>query len=64
MELSGQLDDPAALPPGKNPVPIEYGVGWAPEPVWPFWIRETSLVSLWIGTPDRPARSLITASPA
>jgi hypothetical protein len=33
MEVSGQLHDPAALPPGKEPpVPIGKEAGWAPEP--------------------------------
>jgi hypothetical protein len=41
------------LPPGKDPVPIVQGAGWAPGPVWmggkssPTGIR----------SPDRPARS-------
>jgi hypothetical protein len=35
MEVSGQLHEPAALPPEKEPlVPIEYEAGWAPEPFW------------------------------
>jgi hypothetical protein len=34
MEVSGQLHEPAALPPGKEPlVPIGWEAGWAPEPV-------------------------------
>jgi hypothetical protein len=35
MEVSGQLHDPAALPPGKKIlVPIGEEAGWFPEPVW------------------------------
>jgi hypothetical protein len=44
MEVSGQLHAPVALPPRKEPlVPIEYEVGWSPEPVWTIWRRENSL---------------------
>jgi hypothetical protein len=32
MKVSGQLHNPTALPPGKEPlVPIGYEAGWAPE---------------------------------
>ena len=34
MGVSGQRHDPAALPPGKNLVPIVQEAGWAPGPVW------------------------------
>jgi len=38
MEVSGQLLDPAALSPRKEPLaPIGQEVGWAPEPVWTWW---------------------------
>jgi hypothetical protein len=41
MEVSGQLNAPAALLPGKQPlVPIGYYARWAPEPVWTRWWRE------------------------
>jgi hypothetical protein len=34
MEVSGQLHDPAALPPRKqHPLPIEYGAGRTPRKV-------------------------------
>ena len=33
-EVGDQRYDPAALPPGKDPVPIVQEVGWAPGPVW------------------------------
>jgi hypothetical protein len=39
MEVSGQLNAPAALPLG---VPTVYEAGWAPEPVWTLWCREKS----------------------
>jgi hypothetical protein len=43
MEVSGQIHAPAALPPGKEPsVPIEYEVGWTPDPVWMTWGSENS----------------------
>jgi hypothetical protein len=35
MEKSGQLYDPAALPPEKeHPVSIGYEAWWVPVPVW------------------------------
>jgi len=38
MEVSGQLYDSAALPPGEEtPVPIGQEPGWDPEPVWTRW---------------------------
>jgi hypothetical protein len=41
MEVSGQLHDPAALPPGKESlVPIRNDAGWEPEPVWTRFWRE------------------------
>jgi hypothetical protein len=41
LEVSGQLQAPAALPPGKEPpVPI---AGRAPEQVWALWSTEKSL---------------------
>ena len=44
MEVSVQLDAPAALPPGKTLlVPFEYEDGWVPEPVRTFGRNETSL---------------------
>jgi hypothetical protein len=32
--MCGQHHAPAALPPGKDPVPVVQEAGWAPEPVW------------------------------
>ena len=32
--VGSQRHAPAALPPGKDPVPIVYETGWAPGPVW------------------------------
>ena len=34
MGVGGQHHAPAALPPGKDPVPIVQESGWAPGPVW------------------------------
>ena len=34
MGVGGQHHAPAALPPGKDPVPIVQEAGWAPGPVW------------------------------
>ena len=34
MGEGGQRHAPAALPPGKDPVPIVQEAGWAPGPVW------------------------------
>jgi hypothetical protein len=43
--MSGQLEVPASLPPGKEPpVPIGQETGWAPETVWTTWSRENSLL--------------------
>ena len=33
-EVRGQRHAPAALYPGKDPVPIVQEAGWAPGPVW------------------------------
>jgi hypothetical protein len=44
MEVSGQLDTPAALPLGKQiPVPTGHEDVWAPELHWILWRREKSL---------------------
>jgi hypothetical protein len=44
MEVIGQLHASAGLPPEKEPpVPIEQEACSAPQPVWTFRIRETSL---------------------
>jgi hypothetical protein len=41
MEVSGQIHDPATLPPRKEPlVPIGWEAGWVLEPVWTRWWRE------------------------
>ena len=52
--MGGQHHAPAALPPGKDPVPIVQGAGWAPEPVW---TGTENLALTGIRFPDRPARS-------
>jgi hypothetical protein len=42
LDVDSQLDAPAALIQGKAPlVPIGEKAGWAPEPVWTLWGRET-----------------------
>jgi hypothetical protein len=44
MEVSGQLQSPAAVLPGKaHPVPIIEEAGWAPAPVFTLWRREKFL---------------------
>ena len=41
--LSDQLHGLTALYPGTAVlVPTEYKVGWVPQPVWMFWIRNNS----------------------
>jgi hypothetical protein len=38
MEVSGQLHEPPALTPGKEPAfPVECEAEWTPEPVWLLW---------------------------
>jgi hypothetical protein len=55
MEVSGQLQAPAALLSGtQSTASIVQEAGWAPEPVWTFW-RKENLFSL-LGL---PARSLV-----
>jgi hypothetical protein len=45
MEVSGQLQTLAALPPEKEPlVPIGYEAGWAPGRVWTPWSIRKFLV--------------------
>jgi hypothetical protein len=55
MGVGDQRHPPAALPRGKDPVPILQEVGWAPRWVW------TSAANLatptGIRSPDRPART-------
>ena len=34
MRVGGQYNAPAAVTPGKEPVPIVQEAGWAPGPVW------------------------------
>ena len=54
MGVGGQRHAPAALPPGKDPVPIVQEAGWAPGPVW---TGAENLAPTGIRSPDRPACS-------
>jgi hypothetical protein len=60
MEMSGQLNIPAALLQENNPLPIEQEAEWAPEPVWTFWGRKKSLAPTTIQTLGHPACRLET----
>ena len=51
--VSGQQHAPAALTPGKDPVPILQEVGWTPGPVWTGGKSRLHRDSI----PDRPARN-------
>jgi len=51
--VSGQQHAPAALTPGKDPVPVLQEAGWAPGPVWTGGKSHPHLDSI----PDRPACS-------
>jgi hypothetical protein len=49
--MSGQLQVPAALLPGKQPpVPSQQEAGWALKSVWTLWRREKSLGLVGNGT--------------
>ena len=48
-----QRHAPAALPPGKDPIPIVQEAGWAPGPVW---TGAENLAPNLIRSLDRPAR--------
>ena len=52
--MRGQRHAPAALYPGKDPVPIVQEAGWAPRPVW---TGAENLAPTRILSPVRPARS-------
>jgi hypothetical protein len=54
MRVGGQRHAPAALPPGKDTVPIEEEAGWAPGPVL---TGVENLAPTGIRSPDRPACS-------
>ena len=54
MGVGGQHHAPAALPPGKDPVPIVQEAGWAPGQVWTV---AGDLAATGIRSPDRPASS-------
>ena len=52
--MRGQRHAPAAIYPGKDPVPIVQEAGWATGPVW---TGAENLAHTGIRSPDRPARS-------
>ena len=54
MGVGGQYHALAALPPGKDSVPIVQEAGWAPGPVW---TGAENLASTGIRSLDRPACS-------
>ena len=54
MGVGGQHHALAALPTGKDPVPIVQEAGWASEPVW---IGAENLAPTGIWSPNLPARS-------
>jgi len=48
MEVCSEVETPAALPLGKEPlVSTEYEVGWVPDPVIWFGEEKKSLTSAW-----------------
>ena len=53
--VSGQQHAPAALYPGKDPVPILHEAGWAPGPVWTGGKSRPH----WDSIADRAARRLL-----
>jgi hypothetical protein len=55
--MSGQRHAPAALYPGKDPVPIVQEAGWAPGPVW---TGAENLVPTGIRSPDRNQKGQYT----
>ena len=54
MGVEDQHQAPAALPPGKDPVPSVQEAGWAPGSVW---TGAENLTPIGIRSPDRPVRS-------
>jgi hypothetical protein len=61
MEVSGQLQAPAALSPGQMPpVPTGEETRWAPEMVWMRWRGEKNPSFSQESNLGRPARSLVT----
>ena len=51
MGVEDQHQAPAALPPGKDPVPSVQEAGWAPGSVW---TGAENLTPIGIRSPDRP----------
>ena len=52
--MRGQPQAPAALYPGKDPVPVVHEAGWSPVPVW---TGAENLATTGIRPPNRPARN-------
>jgi len=61
MEVTGQLQVPAALLPGEEPsVPNEQEVGSALQPIWMRWRRAKNLCPWRESNSGHPARSIVT----
>jgi hypothetical protein len=61
MEVSGQLQAPDALPPGKNAGTTEQGAVCALETVWKFWRSEEHITLFEVRTASQ-ARLLFVGS--
>jgi hypothetical protein len=59
--VCGQHHAPAAFTPEKEPVPVVWEAGWAPEPVW---IGSENLNLAGIRSQDLPARSELLYRPS
>jgi hypothetical protein len=44
---------------GQPQYPVSRGLGWSPETIWTFWMREMSPAPVDIRTLDSPARNLV-----
>ena len=41
-------------------MPIQWEVGWTPEQVWAFWIRDKAFIPTGFRTPDPSASTLVS----
>ena len=57
MEMSGQLQAPAALPAENDPETHWIGGRWAPEGIWRFLGKRISVAYACVRTPDRSGNS-------